>query len=154
MLGFSPGPPKPVDRKKEKIMSLFSMNPFETLRKNQKTLIATPSKFEIRNEPEPVKRGRGRPRKDDNAILGLRDKLNKAKTEDGSVRKVGRPPKDINQASKRIDKEKIHQVLEKAQKRARIQKRKEREAKLKDLERQKKQEKRRKIEEKKAKLKT
>jgi hypothetical protein len=38
-------------------------NPFDKFKKN-KTLIATPSKFEIRTEPEPVKRGRGRPRKD------------------------------------------------------------------------------------------
>lgn len=76
---------KPQDKKADKIKALFGMgNPFDKLKKN-KTLIATPSKFEIRNEPEPIKRGRGRPRKEENTEAtgdtGIRSKLKQTKTE-------------------------------------------------------------------------
>ena len=59
---------KPVDKKVDKINALFSgaKNPFLAKPKFNKTLIATPSKFEIRNEPEvSEKKRRGRPKKDD-----------------------------------------------------------------------------------------
>lgn len=70
----------------DKYKSLFGKeNPFLKKPKFAKTLIATPSKFEIRNEPAvPEKRGRGRPRKnpDDEASLS------KSKTESLGVRKT------------------------------------------------------------------
>jgi len=83
---------KPRDKKAERINALFGgKNPFEKLAKKQMTLIATPSKFEIRNDAPTEKRGRGRPRKDGG--LGIRDKVANAKA-DGQPRGRGRPPKD------------------------------------------------------------
>lgn len=96
---------KPVDKKQEKIKALFGFgNPFNKL-KNSKTLIATPSKFEIRTDAMPVKRGRGRPRKDETAQdvtdalkPGIHEKIKRANTEGQPARGRGRPPK--SEASK------------------------------------------------------
>ena len=83
-------------------------NPFETFKKHQKTLIATPSKFEIRTVEEP-KRGRGRPRKDTSddqdpgAKTGIRDKLANAKLgiDDTPTKKGARPSKNPELMEKR-----------------------------------------------------
>lgn len=128
-LGFLAQEPslfKPVDKKQEKIKALFGLgNPFKKL-SSAKTLIATPSKFEIRSEPQPVKRGRGRPRKEESAQgtteaakPGIHEKIKQAKAEGQPARGRGRPPK--SEASKRIDKEKVRKMKEailKAKKRA------------------------------------
>lgn len=120
-------------------------NPFETFKKHQKTLIATPSKFEIRTVEEP-KRGRGRPRKDTSldqdpgAKTGIRDKLANAKLgiDDASVKKVGRPSKnpELMEKSKKINKAQVRKMKEailKAKRMAKIQKRKQKEQLMKEM---------------------
>lgn len=83
---FKPKPAVAASKETDKYKALFSGNPFLQKPKLAKTLIATPSKFDIRNEPAvPEKRGRGRPRKDPDAAPTAPAK---AKTQPLGVRKT------------------------------------------------------------------
>lgn len=142
--------PKPVLKpvvakpagKVDKFAKLFlGGNPFAKAPKYSKTLIATPSKFEIRNA-EPVKRGRGRPRKEEGssplkkaltAPLGVRGKLSKLKKSTTSVAAKKDTKQKLSAKSKKIDKVKLRKAFMRARKLALREKaaRKKEEAKAK-----------------------
>ena len=146
---LKPAAAKPADKSTSKFLGLLSgENPFL---KTKKTLIATPSKFEIRTEVEKPK-GRGRPRKDPSdkstaakKPLGIRGKLDKVKKSTKSPDTKSKVPK-MSAKSKKIEKEKIKKLIQKAKKEAKIKKISEKKASMKA----KKAEKARKKDEKKA----
>ena len=118
--GSRPALSKPVDKSTSKFLGLLSgENPFL---KPKKTLIATPSKFEIRTEPAKQTRGRGRPQgsknvSDNKGKAGVRGKLDKVKKAAKSTDSKSKVPK-MSAKSKRIEKEKIKKIIQKAKKNA------------------------------------
>lgn len=83
-------------------MALFGSNPFQKSGKLQKTLIATPSKFEIRTELK-----KGQTRKEEGpaapkAVGGVRGKVDKSSKMDDGVKKSVK----VSAASKQIKKAK------------------------------------------------
>jgi len=99
---------------KKPIKSIFGLfggeNPFvKKPSKVNKTLIATPSKFEIRNEP---KRGKSRSSKSaaEAKAIGIRGKLKKV----AAAKKIEKKAPIVAKTSKKIDKVKAKAILLKA----------------------------------------